>query len=293
MEILCPAKVNLCLHVTGKRQDGYHNLYSLMCCIDIWDRLAIEVAGRGIRITCTNPEVPDDQSNLAYRAAERFIDQLTTQYGQPCDGVKIHIDKQIPIAAGLGGGSSDAAAVFSGLNRHFGSPFSRKDLMVLALEIGADVPFFIFGRAAIATGIGEQLEPYPSLKPYNVVLIYPGIRVSTAEVYKNLDLGLTNYEKEPKKLLLEDKVYDAALHLCNDLESVVFSCFPEIVSIKKALLDNGAIGALVSGSGSSVFGLYEDLTTAQNAKRALDSNTAWKVFSTQLVIDGGCRIQEH
>ena len=293
MEILCPAKVNLCLYVTGRRPDGYHNLYSLMCCIDIWDRLTIEMTGRGIRITCTNPEVPDDQSNLAYKAAKRFIDQLIALHGQQCDGVKIHIDKKIPIAAGLGGGSSDAAAVFYGLNRCFGSPFSRRDLMALALEIGADVPFFIFGKAAIATGVGEHLEPFSNLKPYYVVLIYPGIRVSTAEVYKKLDLGLTNYEKKPKKLLLEDRVYDAALHLCNDLESVVLSSFPELVGIKKALLENGADGALVSGSGSSVFGLYEDLTTAQNAKRALDSNTAWKVFSTQLVIDGGCRVQEH
>ena len=293
MEIHCPAKVNLCLHVTGRRPDGYHNLYSLMCCIDIWDRLSIEVAGRGIQITCTNPEVPDDQTNLAYQAAERFIAQLTTLHGQACDGVKIHIDKQIPISAGLGGGSSNAAAVFYGLNHWFGSLFSQRDLMALALEIGADVPFFIFGEAAIATGVGEQLEPYTDLKPYYVVLIYPGIRISTAEVYKNLDLGLTNYKKEPKKLLLEDRVYDAALHLFNDLESVVFSSFPELVGVKKALMENGAVGALVSGSGSSVFGLYEDLTTAQNAKRALDSNTAWKVFSTQLVIDGGCRVQEH
>ncbi len=290
MEILCPAKVNLCLHVTGRRPDGYHTLHSLMCCIDIWDRVIIKVTGGGIRVTCTHPEVPDDKTNLTYRAAERFLDQLFSQHGYTCDGVNIHIDKQIPISAGLGGGSSDAAAVFCGLNRHFGNPFNQKELMELALAVGADVPFFIFGKAAIVTGIGEQLALYSNLKPYYVVLIYPGIRISTAEVYKKLDLGLTNYEKEPKKLLLEHKVYDAALHLCNDLESVVFKSFPEIVGIKKALQENGAVGALVSGSGSSVFGIYEDLRTAQGAKRALDNNTAWKVFSTRLVIDGGCRI---
>lgn len=293
MEILCPAKVNLFLHVTGKRPDDYHTLLSLMCNIDIWDRVTLRFGTGSMRVICTDPDVPEDQTNLAYRAAERFMRQLGDQHGVKREGADITIDKQIPVAAGLGGGSSNAAAVLCGLNRRYGNPFNQQELLALALEIGADVPFFIFGKAAIATGIGERLVSFSNLRPYYVVLIYPGIRISTAEVYKKLDLGLTKYKKEPKEILLEDQVYDAALHLCNDLESVVFSSFPEIVDAKNTLLEHGAVGALLSGSGSSVFGLYEDMTAAQDAKRALDNNAAWKLFSTQLIIDGGCRIQEH
>lgn len=292
MKILSPAKVNLFLQVTGRRADGYHNLFSLMCPVGLYDSVTLDMSAGDIRLICSDPDVPLDESNLAYRAADRFMNQFAGRHDARRRGVKITIEKQIPVAAGLGGGSSNAAAVFLGLNRHFGRPFSMQELMDLGLEVGADVPFFIFGKPAIATGIGERLEPYRNLTPYYAVLIYPGIKVSTAEVYKNLDLGLTKCKKKLTKTLLEHRAFDAALHLCNDLELVVLSRFPEIIDAKRALLEQGAFGALMSGSGSTVFGLFNNPAAAQKAKYFLEKNTSWKLFFTRLIVDDGLCIQE-
>ena len=256
MKILSPAKINLFLHITGKRDDGYHDLVSLMCCVSLYDTVIIDITGTGIFVSCDSPKVPGDETNLAWKAAELFFNSLNRMAGNKEAGVKISIYKKIPVAAGLGGGSSNAAAVFLGLNRHFGNPFNENELMDMGLKIGADVPFFIFQRPALASGIGEELKPYYSLKKQFVILICPGIHVSTAEVYKNLDLGLTKCEKKLKRILLGKQVFDSDRHLCNDLETVTETRFPEIASIKEALIDNGAKGALMSGSGPSVFGLF-------------------------------------
>ena len=289
---MSPAKVNLFLQITGRRVDGYHNLFSLMCPVGLCDSLSLDVSAGDIRVICSDPDVPSDETNLAFQAADLFMKQFAGQHDAKRRGVKITIEKQIPVAAGLGGGSSNAAAVFWGLNRYFGRPFSMQELMDLGLELGADVPFFIFGKPAFATGIGERLEPYHNLTPYYAVLIYPGIKVSTATVYKNLDLGLTKCKKKPKKSLLRHQAFDASLHLCNDLESVVISRFPEIMDAKRALLGQGAFGALMSGSGSTVFGLFKDPAAAQKAKNVLEENSSWKLFFTQLIVDDGFCIQE-
>ena len=186
----------------------------------------------------------------------------------------------------MGGGSSDAAAVLLGLNRHFGEPFQQTDLMRMGAEIGADVPFFVYGRPAIATGIGEIIEPYPRRLPNHVLIVCPGIHVSTATVYNNLDLGLTNCEKKLRKLLLGQQTFDAALHACNDLETVVLPMFPEIAAAKLALLESGAASALMSGSGSSVFGLFENLSEAQSARDVLRRHReTWSVVATELIGD--------
>ncbi len=204
----------------------------------------------------------------------------------PQRGVNISIQKQIPVAAGLGGGSSDAASVLLGLNRHFDEPFEQDDLMRMGLQIGADVPFFVYGRPAIATGIGEILEPYSHSLPYFVLIVFPGIRISTAAVYKNLDLGLTNCEKKLRKLLLGQQAFDATHHACNDLESYTVAMFPEIAGAKQALMDIGASSALMSGSGSSVFGLFENLDKARNARDTLSRHKeTWSVVLTELIGD--------
>lgn len=287
MKILSPAKINLFLHVTGKRPDGYHNLVTIMCCVGLYDTISLTTGAKKTTVSCSDPEVPEDENNIAFQAADLFFKKLNKQ-----DGVKITIKKEIPVAAGLGGGSSNAAAVFLGLNHCYGYPFSLDDLMAMGLSIGADIPFFLFGKPAIASGIGEKLEVCGGLPSYKVLLVYPGFGVSTAEVYKNVDLGLTKCKKTLKKTLLEECKFNAACHLYNDLETVVVSRHPEIIAVKEALLSHGAKGALMSGSGPTVFGLFSDQDKAYAANHVLSKNSEWQVFLTDMIIDAGCIIQD-
>ena len=280
MKLVSPAKINLFLQVTGKRPDGYHNLITLMCAIRLFDTISLTFDASRISVTCTDPQIPTDQTNLAYIAADRFLKYLNIR-----EGVRIAIDKRIPVAAGLGGGSSNAAAVLRGLNRHFGCPLSDEALRSMGLSIGADVPFFINQKPSIASGIGEEVEPYPNLDPYPIVLIFPGFGVSTASVYNNLNLGLTNCKKTISCSLLKYQEFDAKHHLCNDLEPVTISRYPVIQSAKEALLENGAIGALMSGSGPTVFGIFPDPDMASKASHCLSRNLHWQVMATDIWTD--------
>ncbi len=286
IQVSAPAKINLFLQVTGKRPDGYHELFTLMCPIGLADIVRLKPLKSGIRIACTDPAVPTDDSNVAHQAARIFNSRVTRRRGVLPLGVDIDITKRIPVGAGLGGGSSDAAAVLYGLNEQCGYPFRREELMEMGLEIGADVPFFLFGQPAIATGIGEILVPCRNLTAYTVLLLYPGISVSTAEVYKNLDLGLTNCEKKLKDFVLKDGSFDVAFHLCNDLETVTLDRYPQVKAAKTAVSGCGARGVLMSGSGSTVFGLFENASAAHRAMRTLARNNAseWLVFLTDLVV---------
>jgi 4-diphosphocytidyl-2-C-methyl-D-erythritol kinase len=278
MEILSPAKINLFLQVTGKRPDGYHELFSLMCCVRLCDTILLRFDTQKIEIESSHPNLPLDSANLAYRAAALFFQSLGVK-----DGVKITIEKKIPIAAGLGGGSSNAASVLKGLNRHYESPFSQEHLMSLGLSLGADVPFLMFQKPALASGVGENLEAYKKPLPKNVVIVNPGFVVSTAEVFQNLNLRLTNCKKKFTKISLKKTGYDVSLHLCNDLESVTVSKYPEINSIKKQLIQLGALGALMSGSGPTVFGLFSDQDQAEQAAEAIGRNPRWNVYHTEII----------
>ena len=280
MKILSPAKINLFLQVTGKRPDGYHELFSLMCCVDLFDTIHLQFGPQNIRIESSHPKIPLDHTNLAHRAAAVFFRALNVR-----DGLKIFIDKSIPVAAGLGGGSSNAASVLLGLNQYYGYPFSRKQLMSMGLGLGADVPFFLFGKPALASGIGEKLVAYPGSLPFHIVVVYPGFEVSTGEVFQNLNLGLTKCKKKIKRLFSTKIDFDPGLHLCNDLETVTASDYPVITSIKEQLLTWGAMGALMSGSGSTVFGLFSDSHTAERAKQVMGENTRWDVFACK-IFDG-------
>jgi 4-diphosphocytidyl-2-C-methyl-D-erythritol kinase len=282
MKIVSPAKINLFLHVTDKRPDGYHELFSLMCCVNLFDTIHLEFDHRHIQIESSDPQIPLDETNLACKAASVFFGALGV-----ADGLKIYIEKSIPVAAGLGGGSSNAASVLMGLNQHYGYPFSCNELMAIGLGLGADVPFFVFGKPALASGIGEKLEAYSGALPFHFVLVYPGFLVSTAEVFQNLNLGLTKCKKKIKEPFLTNFGFNSDLHLCNDLETVTASKHPVIISIKKQLLTLGAEGALMTGSGPTVFGLFSDLQTAERAKQALGENTAWDVFACD-VYNGSC-----
>lgn len=278
-----PAKINLFLKVVGRRPDGYHEIITLLYRVNLFDTVSLSFDRPSISVDCSHPKVPEGRNNLAYQAASLFFDALSIR-----DGVSIFIDKVIPVAAGLGGGSSNAAAVLMGLNQHHGFPFSDGELMEVALKVGTDVPFFLFRHAAVARGIGDDLEMYEGLPPLFVVLVYPGFEVPTAWVYRNLNLGLTNCEKNFKNRYFEKNFSKIKDILCNDLEQVTIEKFPVIKTIKRGLLDLGAEIALMSGSGSSVFGLFRD---AQRATKAIHSITRlrrrqkerWDIFLVDLL----------
>lgn len=288
MKIFSPAKINLFLQVLGKRPDGYHDLMSLMCCIGLYDTVSLTFGVKNITVSCHHPSVPEDDKNLAFGAAHLFFKTLNKN-----EGVKIFIQKQIPVAAGLGGGSSNAGAVFLGLNRYYGYPFSTEELMSMGLSIGADVPFFIFQKPAIASGIGEQLEAYQNLKNLKILLVFPDFSVATADVYKKLNLGLTKCEKKLKSFLLNTQRFDPRCHLCNDLEAVTASKYPVIKTIKAALLNHGALGALMTGSGPTIFGLFSDSNAASKASQALFRTHKWETHLADMITQNtGYQIQD-
>ena len=281
MKILSPAKINLFLHVCGKRPDGYHELFSLMCCITLFDELSLQIGrGKAIEIHCSHPNVPVDDTNLAHRAACLFQSKLgSTQ------GVNIHLNKNIPVAAGLGGGSSNAASILRALNTYYDNPFSMDELMELGLALGADVPFFIFQKPAVASGIGEKLEAFEGALPYHILLLYPGFNVSTAQTYQNLNFGLTNDQKKPTSNHLRLNRFNPAHHLRNDLERVTAQKYPEMGLAKERLLNLGAIGALMSGSGPTVFGLFDNAKTAKSARQSLAVAKDFQLFLVDPILE--------
>ena len=283
MEIQAPAKINLFLKVVGRRKNGYHELETLMCCIGLYDTVQLRMGTGQSGITCTDPDLACDESNLALKAAVKFHASLVSETEITPQTAFIHLTKRIPSGAGLGGGSSDAAAVLNGLNRYYGHPLDRGRIMAMALEIGADVPFFIEGRPAVATGVGEVLSPYRQLPQWGVVVVYPGFGISTAQVFKNLNFGLTKCEKPLRYFPFTQGKFDRVRHMCNDLESVAIRQFPVIEAIKKKLLNQDASGVLMTGSGSAVFGLFADLSSARKAAEAMAAPARWQVFATQLI----------
>ena len=269
-EISAPAKVNLFLAVLGKRADGYHDIVSVMQKVDLADRLHLRLQGPGISLRCPGATVPEDSSNLAWKAAGLFFEQTGMQ-----PGVRITLHKKIPVAAGLGGGSSDAAAVLLGLNSLCAAGLQEKTLLAMAARLGADVPFFVAeAKTALATGTGTELLPMPGPKGYWLLLVNPGLPVSTRWVYENLLLTsdtnpykLSGYSHLPEYAAsLLGAVFageGAGKGLFNDLEAVTVSKYPVIGTIKEGLLRDGAFAALMSGSGSTVFGMFRQRETAE------------------------------
>ena len=282
MKIKSFAKVNLYLDIIGKRPDGYHELVTLMCPVGLFDTLRLTFQTPGITVSCDHPDVPGGKDNLAYTAARRFFRFADL----PDAGVAVEIEKRIPAGAGLGGGSSNAAAVLSGLNAHFGFPLSHEQLLEIGKTIGADVPFFIYDKPAVASGIGDIITPLPGLPPLPVVLVYPGQILPTRDVYKNFNLGLTKKEKiHTKSIFKLDWGENVHKLLFNALEDAAFELRPQAAEAKARLLETGAKGALMTGSGSSVYGIYNDPETARKACRRLSryqEGQGWQVFQTWL-----------
>ena len=276
LTIEAPAKINWYLSIKRRRPDGYHDLETGMQKLELADLLHMSVGEKGVRLSCPGTDLPEDHRNLAYRAAEAFL----SASGEPC-GVNIVLEKKIPVAAGLGGGSSDAAAVLLGMNTLLATSFNTEKLHSLAQPLGADVPFFIGTYdAAWATGIGDHLQENAPLENCWVVLVNPGFPVSTKWVYENFALTTGGNPYILGRELEHEKLRNS-FTLFNDLESVTISRFPEVGEIKEELLAGGAKGALMSGSGPTVFGLFAEKQSAVKCFTIFEQRYGNNVFLTR------------
>lgn len=267
MEVFANAKINLSLDVLGIREDGYHEVKMLMQSIGLADRITLEPREAGI-VLCTNrPYLPCDGRNLAYRAAELFFEVTGIQ-----SGLFINIIKRIPVSAGLAGGSADAAAVLTGLNRLFGTRLGRRRLCELGATLGSDIPFCILGGTALAVGRGERIHRLPSLPRTYLVLVKPPIGISTPKIYQELDSRTIDRRPDTDRLidLIKKKEVGAlAAEMVNVLEPVCTFFEPRIAKLREELLHLGAQGARMSGSGPTVFGIFESYEKAEAAAAAL------------------------
>ncbi|MDD5286166.1 MAG: 4-(cytidine 5'-diphospho)-2-C-methyl-D-erythritol kinase [Desulfuromonadaceae bacterium] len=271
LKLKAPAKINYLLNVIRRRPDGYHDLRMVMQRVDLCDDISITLQDTpGIKVTCGKKGVPDGPGNIAWKAARIMLDIADAK-----QGAAIEITKNIPVAAGLGGGSSDAATVLMGMNELLELKLSDLRLMEIGVKLGADVPFFIFKKAALAEGIGEKLTAMPDMPKAWILLVNPGVHVSTAWVYRTLQL--TNSGELNRLPQLFASVEDLCSIFSNDLETVTIPAFPVINEIKQNLLRLGAVASLMSGSGPTVFGLFRDLLGAERARSELSDNTGWFV----------------
>lgn len=255
------AKINLTLDILGKRADGYHEVEMVMQTIELYDVLVIKETARGIEITTSHPLVPAGSSNIAYQAAKMMADKYGINRG-----VKIDIKKNIPVAAGLGGGSSDAAAVLKGLNCFWGLGLAQEILQEMAAVIGSDVPFCIRGGTALAQGRGEVLSALPDVPVIWLVLAKPPLEVSTSEIYQHYDplrVGQRPQTNEMVNAVREGNINGIIQNLANVLESVTFNRYPGVLRLKQAMDEAGARRSLMSGSGPSVFGVAQTREQAE------------------------------
>lgn len=263
IKIKAPAKINLRLEVLAKRPDGYHELQMIMLAIDLSDEIEISQA-ENLSVSCNDPNLLTDQSNLVTKAARAF-EKLTGQKVK----ARIRLTKNIPVAAGLGGGSSDAAATLKGLNRFYKTGLNETQLEKLGVTIGADVPFFIKPGHKIARGIGEKLSPFALDSELSLVLINPGFGVSTAEIYQKIQLTSSLIQTNVPSSL--KGIMQVVCLLRNDLEPIVASNHSEIDEIKTFLKEAGCAGTMMSGSGPTIFGIFESarqtLEVVKSAKK--------------------------
>lgn len=259
LELKSPCKINLLLNILGKRADGFHELETVMHPVAIDDTLTFQRGGNGIRLTCSDPTLPTDSKNLVYRAAEVFL-----KWARIPEGVKIHLEKKIPHAAGLGGGSGNAATTLLGLKQLFDASVSLEDLSALAAALGSDVPFFLQNRPALATGRGEQIRPldfFPALRGFYILIIHPGFGISTPWAYQQLSKfpgALNGKPGRAEKLvsrLQTESLETVAGEFYNSLEASALKKFPLLALIQEFLREHGATVALMSGSGSATFAL--------------------------------------
>ncbi|MBR5127366.1 MAG: 4-(cytidine 5'-diphospho)-2-C-methyl-D-erythritol kinase [Roseburia sp.] len=275
------AKINLGLDVLRRREDGYHEVCMVMQTIHLYDRLDIAKNQSGEITMETNLAfLPTNENNLVYKAAKLLCDEFGIK-----DGIHVNLQKRIPVAAGMAGGSTDAAAVLYGMNKIFDLGLTTEQLMTRGVKIGADVPYCIMRGTALAEGIGEKLTQLPPMVKCPILIAKPAINVSTKFVYENLKLDTVTHP-DMQQLIADIKAKDLhsiAAHMGNVLESVTIPAYPIIADIKEHMMNHGAVGAMMSGSGPTVFGLFEDEKTAEAAYEAIKkTDLAKQVYLTTI-----------
>jgi 4-diphosphocytidyl-2-C-methyl-D-erythritol kinase len=255
-------KVNLLLNILGKRPDGFHELETVMHPVPVYDLLTLQRGGSGIQLTCSEPSLPTDSRNLVYRAAEAFLTTASIK-----DSVTLHLEKRIPLAAGLGGGSGNAATTLLGLNELFGNPLMPAQLEAIAASLGSDIPFFLQDKPALATGRGEKIQSldfFPALGGTALLLIHPGFGIATAWAYQQLAKFPNALNGSPGRaqkliaLLRTADVKAAVAEFHNSLEAPALEKYPLLALFQEFLRENGAAGTLMSGSGSTTFAIVEN-----------------------------------
>ena len=280
MRLQAFAKINLGLDVLGKREDGYHEVRMIMQTIRMYDQLDMRKSVEpGIHLTTNKKYIPVDENNLVWRAAKLMMDTCGI-----IEGVSIHLHKVIPVAAGMAGGSSDAAATLVGMNRLFHCGLSKEKLMELGVQIGADVPYCVLRGTALAEGIGEKLTVLPPMPDCWILIGKPGISVSTKYVYTTLDLNTDTVHPDidgMKKALEDGNLYGITERMGNVLQDVTIPAYPEVERIKEQMKTLGAVNAMMSGSGPTEFGIFDNEEKAQEACQKLrESGSCQQVFLT-------------
>lgn len=262
MKIKAYAKINIALDVVGKREDGYHLLRMIMQTVDLYDVIEIVKTNSDIKLKCNKPYVPTDERNLAYKAAKLFRETYNIK-----DGVSINLTKNIPVSAGMAGGSTDAAGVLKLMNRLFNVNADDEELRTLGLKLGADVPYCINGGTALCEGIGEKITQLKPFKDKIVVIVKPPFGVSTKDVYKAFDLSKVVFHPRTDdiiKAMENDDLHFVANNMKNLLENVTLRKHRVILNIKEAVSSYEALGTMMSGSGPTVFAFFDDMLKAQD-----------------------------
>jgi 4-diphosphocytidyl-2-C-methyl-D-erythritol kinase len=267
LEKKSPCKVNLLLNILGKRADGFHELETVMHPVNLFDELSFDRVTRGFHLTCSDPTLPTDAGNLVHRAATLFFQKTEIR-----DGVRIHLEKKIPLAAGLGGGSGNAATTLLGLNEIFGKPLSTRALQDIAASLGSDIPFFLQTKPALGTGRGEKIQPldfFPAMKDAAMLLVHPGFGISTPWAYQNLARfpsalnGTPGRAQKLISLLQTADLRTAGAEFYNSLEAPALEKYPLLALFQEFFRENGAAATLMSGSGSTTFALAQSLPAAE------------------------------
>ena len=277
------AKINWRLHVLGQRADGFHELRTIFQTVTLHDRLSFNESGdEQLYLTSDDPSIPVDERNLVLRAGFALREKYKIR-----KGASLHLEKRIPVEAGLGGGSSDAAVALLGLAQLWQIKTDGEELAEIGARLGADVPFFLTGGTALGTGLGTDVEPLADVSAEHLLIIKPHAKVSTAEAYKALKRPALT--KESRDIILsisraEARIWDSlpeVLH--NDFEPAIYQLFPEIARARQSLIEQGARGALLCGSGASVFGIFENGEALGRARSVLEREPGWRVFDSAAI----------
>lgn len=282
ISLKAPAKINLFLEILGKRDDGYHEIETVMQEIDLVDNLQFEEIREGVKLKCNNKNIPSDENNLVCKAANLIVNECGIK-----KGVSISLEKNIPVGAGLGGGSSDAATTLKALNSLWKIGLSDIDLIEFAARLGSDIPFFIKGKTALCSGRGENITPIEVKSEMNYLIIFPHINISTTTIYRNLKIDLTKKRKDVSfflHALKYSKIADISKLLFNRLEEVIFTTYPDLLRVKSSLELFNFCGLSVSGSGSAFFGLCNDRHQAEIIKGKAEISGIGNVFAVTNVI---------